>query len=168
MRIGLLIIFSVVWLVQKVEGQAVFQKSIQLLLNNKALKGSLHSISVIESGSGKSVFKSNDNISLVPASVLKTITSSTALEVLGPDYVFRTKVGYTGSVETDTGILKGDLVVTGGGDPTLGSAWFNTSPDDSDFAERWTGKILGSGIREIEGNLLIDPSIYTDNEIPGT
>ena len=62
---------------------------------------------------------------LIPASVMKLITSAAALELLGPDYTFKTLIGYTGSLNKRTGKLKGNIVIKGGGDPALGSEYFS-------------------------------------------
>ena len=52
-----------------------------------------------------------------PASVTKAVTALYALETLGPDHRFTTRVLGTGPVEN--GVLQGDLILAGGGDPTL-------------------------------------------------
>src|SRR5208283_4822576 len=53
-----------------------------------------------------------------PGSVTKVLTMGTALELLGPDYRFRTRVYHTGSAGPD-GTLDGDLVLVASGDPNL-------------------------------------------------
>jgi D-alanyl-D-alanine carboxypeptidase/D-alanyl-D-alanine-endopeptidase (penicillin-binding protein 4) len=74
-----------------------------------------------------------------PASTAKSITSLYALEALGPDYRFPTRLLATGPVEG--GVLKGDLILAGGGDPTL------STDNLGDLA-----KVLsGLGLRRIAG-----------------
>ena len=66
----------------------------------------------------------NSGISLAPASVMKVITSAAALELLGPEYTFKTRIGYTGTLNKRWGRLKGNIIIIGGGDPALGSKYF--------------------------------------------
>lgn len=79
---------------------------------------------------------------LPPASVAKTITSLFALEKLGPDHRFSTKVLATGPVVK--GVVQGDLVLAGGGDPTLGT------DDLGDMAAR----LKARGVRGVTGRYL--------------
>ena len=52
-----------------------------------------------------------------PASVVKLATTLWALETLGPEHRFRTTVSTHGKIDPETGVLDGDLIVIGGGDP---------------------------------------------------
>lgn len=72
---------------------------------------------VVEAESGRVLESSAADRPMPPASVAKTLTATYALEVLGQDYRFVTKVIGTGPVSN--GIVQGDLVLVGGGDPTL-------------------------------------------------
>ncbi len=74
---------------------------------------------VLMDDAGKTISEFQSENSLAPASVMKVITTASALEILGTDFQFETQLAYTGKIEN--GILKGDLVIVGGGDPTLGS-----------------------------------------------
>jgi len=148
-------------------GQDLFTNSLKSLLENTNMKGASSGISVIESGTGKIIAGLNDRTSLIPASVLKTVTSATALEVFGADFRFRTILGYTGTAIKETKILKGNLLVLGGGDPTLGSEYFPEN-DSSDFIGRWVDELITLGISTIDGNLVVDGGIYLDDDIPGT
>jgi len=59
------------------------------------------------------VFDYNSEKSLNPASLMKLIISATAIEMLGPDYRFRTTVGYTGTLNRRSGRLNGDIIIKG-------------------------------------------------------
>ncbi|KUP90625.1 D-alanyl-D-alanine carboxypeptidase/D-alanyl-D-alanine endopeptidase [Tritonibacter horizontis] len=80
---------------------------------------------------------------LPPASVAKILTTLYALDSLGAGYRFSTRLIATGPVQN--GILHGDLVFVGGGDPTL---------DTNDLAELAAG-LKSAGLREIRGQFLI-------------
>ncbi len=112
---------------------------------------------------GKEFFKSEPQLSLVPASILKTVTTATALEVFGPDFRFQTTLSYSGEIRNDT--LYGNLQIIGGGDPTLGSGYF---PENNTFPEDWIRAIQSKNIRFIAGNLVADASVYESQMIPNT
>lgn len=115
---------------------------------------------VIDAATGFELFSRNSEKLLIPASVLKIVTSATALEILGADYRFKTRIGYTGSIKNK--VLNGDLVVISGGDPTLGSSYFSRK----DFLNEWAGKIRKAGIETITGNIVLDESNYEAEELP--
>lgn len=95
----------------------------------------------------------NIDLSCITASTMKTVTSATALRLLGPDYTFVTRVNLVGEIKGDR--FKGNVVVVGAGDPTLGSVYFPANPDI-------VGEVLQAlrarGIRKIEGLIVIDSS----------
>ncbi len=112
---------------------------------------------------GEQIFKSEPQLSLVPASILKVVTTATALEVFGPDFRFQTALLYSGTIRHDT--LFGDLQIKGGGDPTLGSKYF---PASGNFLDDWKGVLARKGIKIISGNLNLDAGIYEKYSIPNT
>ena len=61
------------------------------------------------------VISQTSQISLVPASVMKIITTATALQILGPDFTFHTRLGYSGKVDQQNETLTGNLILKGGG-----------------------------------------------------
>jgi len=76
---------------------------------------------------------------LPPASVAKVLTALYALDVLGPDHRFETKLMADGPVEN--GILNGDLILVGGGDPLL----------DTDALAKMAATLREAGIIEVRG-----------------
>ncbi len=121
---------------------------------------------VVNTASGEVVAGLNSEKLLIPASTLKLVTSGVALEILGPEYRFKTRVGYSGVLKRET--LKGDLCVIGGGDPALGSEYFRDHYFHPFFLDTWAGKVKAAGIQRIEGGLVLDGSLYTSEKIPPT
>ena len=93
-----------------------------------------------------------DNM-VIPASNMKLISTGAALHTLGPDYRFRTQIGHDGKIID--GILKGNLYIIGGGDPTLGSKDSIAAPLERTFAQ-WEKIVREADIRRIEGRIIGD------------
>lgn len=120
-------------------------------------------MAVSDPATGEVLLKSEPPQSLAPASILKLVTTATALEVFGPDYRFQTTMTASGEVRNDT--LLGDLQIIGGGDPTLGSAYF---PENNHFMEDWIKALKDKNIKVVSGNLVLDATIYEAQTIPNT
>jgi len=94
---------------------------------------------------------------LVPASTMKLATSAVAFEVLGPDYRWTTSVAAAGPpVE---GVVPGDLVLVGGGDPLLVTSGFAAGlPAAGSRAtsslEALADAVVASGVRRVEGGVV--------------
>lgn len=132
------------------------------------LKNTSIGISVMDANSGDIVLETTPQLSLVPASVLKIITSATALEILGSQYRFETRIDFFGEMNTDTGVLNGNLIIVGGGDPALGSMYFEDRYLKNHFLDQWVKAIKQKGIKEITGDLIADASVYEQQMIPNT
>ncbi len=88
-----------------------------------------------------------------PASTMKLVTTAAALELLGPDYRWTTGLFVDGKLKNGT--LKGDLILKGGGDPWLVMQRF------------WLllRELQQRGLQRVDGDLLIDASLYDDTAI---
>jgi D-alanyl-D-alanine carboxypeptidase/D-alanyl-D-alanine-endopeptidase (penicillin-binding protein 4) len=122
------------------------------------------SIYIADTDNGAAIVDYNSEKSLIPASLMKLISSAAALELLGPDYTFSTIVGYTGSLNRRSGKLKGDIVIRGGGDPALGSKYF--SDHYQDFTGSWINEIKKLNIKRIEGRVISDDTYYDFLPVP--
>lgn len=109
------------------------------------------SVLVYDLTQSETVVDYRSQVALVPASVTKLLTTAAALKVLGPDFRFETDLAYDGTIEN--GILKGDLWIVAGGDPTLGSE-YSQEPSTA-FLEDWVAACRAHGIRRIEGRVRI-------------
>lgn len=90
----------------------------------------------------------NEDRAFNPASTMKLLTTYAALGILGQDYRWRTGVYLTGLLDGDR--LDGDLVLRGGGDPKL----------VIEDMLALVAKMRAAGLRRIDGNLVIDDSLY--------
>lgn len=86
---------------------------------------------------------------LCPASALKTVTAGAALGMLGPEFRFETRLLSAGGISAE-GKLAGDLVLRGGGDPTL-------SAEDLDALAEG---LVKKGLKRVEGSLRADASVF--------
>lgn len=93
---------------------------------------------------------------LTPASVTKLFTSMAVLTKLGADYAYATDIRLEGHVQE--GVLHGNLVIIGSGDPSINSKYFTQDK------ERWQRSLLQAvrsvGIHRIEGNIVVDASRF--------
>lgn len=115
---------------------------------------------------GQCLIDYNAGQSLSPASTLKLITTATALAVLGPSFTYTTTLEYDGTLRDS--ILNGNLYVRGSGDPSLGSWRFADYADTPTLLTTWANAVAGAGIRQIQGAVIGDGSLYTGQPIPDT
>ncbi len=139
-------------------------KSFETFLSDSTMRYASVSFCVADAESGKTITEYNSEKSLAPASVMKLITSAAALELLGPQYTFKTVLGYTGTINSRSGKLSGDIVIKGGGDPALGSD--NFADHYNDFLDGWVNEIMKLGVKKIEGRVLTDDSYYDYLPVP--
>ncbi|HYM95402.1 MAG TPA: D-alanyl-D-alanine carboxypeptidase/D-alanyl-D-alanine-endopeptidase [Chitinophagaceae bacterium] len=131
--------------------------------NDPQLKHAISSLYVIDAKMGKVVFDKNSQIGLAGASTQKIFTATTAFELLGKDYQFKTRLGYTGKI--NAGVLDGDLYVIGSGDPTLGS-WRWEQTKDSLVLGQWIREVKKLNIQKIKGTVKTNTSRFSYQSIP--
>lgn len=166
MKLRYLTVVFLILFVRLSFAQQRFENAVNTLIEKTEYKSAIVGIHVLNLNSGESIFEMNANKCLIPASTMKLITTATTLEMLGADYRFKTQIGFSGKIRN--GSLTGDLIVVGGGDPTLGSEYFKESGSKAHFLDVWAKQIKSTGIQIIEGNLILDGSIYDSERIPDT
>jgi len=123
------------------------------------------SLTVLNAENGTLIFSKNGNLGLASASTLKTITSATAYHILGKDFTWETTLGYSGSISAN-GILNGDVIITGGGDPSLGSDRYDNSQSEL-LLKKWTDDLTKAGIKSINGRIIADDRLFGTETMPG-
>jgi serine-type D-Ala-D-Ala carboxypeptidase/endopeptidase (penicillin-binding protein 4) len=98
---------------------------------------------------GSVVYEHNAGRLFVPASNQKLLTGAGMLEALGPDYRHRTRVFATAAPQG--GVLRGDLVVVGGGDPTISRRF---AEDSRAVFRQWADSLRSHGITRIAGHIV--------------
>ena len=113
---------------------------------------------------GRVLVDHNSSLALTPASVMKVITSATAMEMLGPDFRFVPHPGLAGRRDPrKRSRWEGDLVVRGSGDPTLGSDRFKEALG---MADSIAAALRRMGIGEISGTVVIEESMADAGPVP--
>ncbi len=133
-------------------------------LKGLALQYAGYSVYAIDADNAEVLFET-PQVSLVPASVMKVVTTAAALEILGPGFQFHTQIGYVGKISSSDSILNGNLVIAGGCDPAFYSEYF---PDHYNGTyQEWALALSQAGIHSIHGDLIVDLSRLDGASIPG-
>lgn len=130
-------------------------------LTSKSITSGSTAVLVRDLNTGKTLVAHNADRPLLPASIMKAVTIAGLLQEKGPDERFHTYVYADGPIKGNT--IEGDLLIMGGGDPTLGA---NCAPESADIAEEIIAALRHKGITTINGNIEVDTSLYTGPACP--
>ena len=128
------------------------------LIDRPAFAQAQWGVKICDLGTGAILFARNPDKLLKPASNAKMYTAALALDRLGPDFRIETSC-YAAAAPDAQGVIHGDLVVYGRGDPSF-SARFN----DGDYSKALTPMLdamAKAGIKKVEGDLVGDDSYFT-------
>lgn len=144
-------IFTTLILSHTVGAQSL-QQSIETIISDPALAEATIGICA-RTGDGVTLAEIDSDNMIMPASNMKLISTGTALHRLGPEHQLITEIAHDGKIEK--GVLKGNLYIIGGGDPTTGSKDSIATPQTQLFAN-WGKIIRDAGIRRVEGYIIGD------------
>ena len=142
---------------------STLDRATETLLRDEQLAHAALGIAVVDLASGEAIKSVNAGRSLVPASLMKVPTTATALAVLGADFRFETELCYAGAIDGE-GTLRGDLLIVGGGDPSLGAGRPGNTLDLDGVLDRWARAVADAGIRRVEGSVVGEHSLDPGNE----
>ena len=161
-----LLLLSLLFIYTPASGQLVqrLDQALNALSADSQAKYATIGLVVLDAATGKQIYGRNENLGLATASTLKVITSATAFSLLGKDFRYQTTLAYSGSIAPD-GVLHGDLVIVGGGDPTLGS-WRYAETKENQLLNQWVKAIREAGIKSIDGKVVGDDSLWGSSSVP--
>jgi serine-type D-Ala-D-Ala carboxypeptidase/endopeptidase (penicillin-binding protein 4) len=141
------------------------ERQLRAFASDPALKNASWGIYVVDVSSGRTIISHNEHLALVPASTQKVLTTASALLMLGGDFRYKTLLGYSGSID-QSGTLNGDIIIKGSGDPSLGSTALHDSLNLNRVFQTWLKAIKTAGIRQINGRVFADESVFDHELIP--
>ncbi len=135
-------------LAAKVAGAQPLPSPVELALKRAQIPLSSVAAYVQDVDGGSLLVAHNATQTMNPASTMKLVTTYAALELLGPTYTWKTEVYAGGKLEG--GVLQGNLILKGYGDPklTLENFWLLLR------------RLRALGLREIRGDLVLDRSYF--------
>lgn len=150
---------------------ARFGSRVDQLLNAAPANKGDWGLLIVDARTGETLYEKNPDSYFVPASNMKLFTTALALAKLGPDYRFHTTLETRGIISAD-GILSGDLILVGRGDPNLSNRKFPyelkeefDGPPEKALAEL-AGALVARGVREISGDVVGDDSYFPRERYP--
>jgi len=135
---------------------AALRQAVERVADDGNRRGARVAVHVVAPASGRVVYSRLATEQLIPASNEKLVTAAAALLLLGQDYKFTTRLCSQGAVQD--GVLRGDLILRGGGDPTIGGRY-----DDEDAGavfRAWAQALKARGIRHVTGGVVADDLFF--------
>lgn len=149
--------------VQLMAALLLYASPLEDFLGNKAVNAAATAVFIQDMQTGKVLVEHNRDASLLPASIMKTVTIASLLREKGAEERFHTMIYADGPIKD--GAIDGDLLVRGGGDPTLGA---NCLPESADIADELIASLRSRGVSSVGGALRVDTSLYTGPACPAS
>lgn len=131
------------------------RRAVDTFKSSPALRHSATGVIIYDLEGDSTIAAWNPDLTVTTASTMKTVTSAAALDELGADFQFETPVLLDGELKGNK--LHGNIIVRGTGDPTLGSQFFK---DDCDLAAEVVEALKEFGIKQVEGRVIVDNTLY--------
>jgi serine-type D-Ala-D-Ala carboxypeptidase/endopeptidase (penicillin-binding protein 4) len=126
---------------------------------------------VTDAATGEVLYARNEGNFFAPASNAKLFTTALALATLGPNHRTHTTLAASGTID-GSGVLNGDLILTGSGDANLSNRVFpyekgpeRKGPPEKALAD-FADAIAARGVKEITGNVVVDDSLFQPERFP--
>lgn len=126
------------------------------IFSDPIFAGAQWGVEVISLDRGEILYSLNPTRLYMPASNNKILTAASALVRLGPDFRYETRIAAEGTIVD--GVLEGNLVIVGSGDPSLAPRFHDGDP--LRVFKDWAAKLQEKGIRKIDGAIVGDARAF--------
>ncbi|MBK8955975.1 MAG: D-alanyl-D-alanine carboxypeptidase/D-alanyl-D-alanine-endopeptidase [Saprospiraceae bacterium] len=137
------------------------KKAFNEFINDPVFKHAQLAVQFTDFESRKILLKQNEHKTLIPASVIKLITSALLIDTLGPEFKFKTEILLRGQV-IDSGIFNGCLIFVGSGDPSFCSPYLKEAVQIDSIVQIISNFCTKNGIKSIQGGIRIENSYIND------
>src|SRR5438105_3204002 len=168
------------------QSRETLAERIDAIMARPEFKHAMFGIEFYDLDANTVAYEHNSNRFFVPGSTTKLVTMGSALQLLGADYRFHTRVYKTGVLAAD-GTLRGDVALVASGDPNLsgrvradntlafenvdhsygGADSHGVDGDPLASVRELAGQIESHGIKRIDGRVVVDASLYAEGERDG-
>jgi len=139
---------------------ADLRRELDRILASSGVRGGKWGILAVSLDRGDTLLAVNPDDPMIPASNQKLLTTAAALHALGPDFRYETFLLADGSLSQ--GILEGDLVLYGTGDPSLSRKFYRSESAPLDTLAQ---RVVDAGVREVSGDLVVDGSYFSGPDL---
>lgn len=131
------------------------RKDLAAIFNAPQFEHSVWAVFVQQTFIAEPIFTLNPAMLVMPASNMKILTLAAAAEMFGWDHRFETRI--VTSAPLDGGTLRGDLIVVGGGDPSI-----SERSDHPGVLQSWAQQLGDAGVQRIEGRIIGNDDAFDD------
>lgn len=139
------------------------QEAVDKFIKTSGVPSASLAVKIVDLDDSSVLGAHNSDTSLVPASILKSVTTAALFDLVGPDWKYHTKVYIDGPI--DMGILRGNIIVVGACDPSLHSL---EEPFGNDLTEEITEALKNLFITQVEGEIIVDESEFAGTSRPSS
>ncbi len=131
------------------------QEAVDKFVSHSSLRYASVGVTVVDLDSAKTIAGFRQDQANITASTMKTVVSSAALGLMGPHFRFETPVYLDGEVADSS--FRGNIVIRGLGDPTLGSVYL---ANQANIVDEIISALRARGITRVEGTIIGDDTYY--------
>lgn len=135
--------------------------ALRAMVGSAAIDSASSAVILIDLEGDSIVAGHNVDRPLVPASIMKTVTIATLLDKVGIDYRYKTEVFTEGKIAE--GVLEGNIVVKGSGDPSLNAS---TGPESGNIISEIVHALRDKNITSVVGDIIIDEEDFSGPSVP--